>query len=69
MLPGTVVRLGLRLRQFFLPSPVGGVASFRLQQQELAIIGQWHVLHQLGQSLWVLVEEKTKPRQKMLQTN
>lgn len=66
---GTVVQLGLWLRQLFFSSPVGGVASLCLQQQELAIVGQRHVLHQLSQSLWVLVEEKIKPRQKTLQTN
>lgn len=45
--------LGLRLR-VFVPVPVGVVARLALQQQELAVVGQRHVLHQLGQSFWVL---------------
>lgn len=52
------MELGLRLRQVFLSVTVGGVACLGLQQQELAIVGQRHVLHQLGQGLWILIDKK-----------
>lgn len=48
--------LGLRLKVFTAVS-VGVITRLTLQQQELAIVGQRHVLHQLGQSFWVLTGE------------
>lgn len=54
---GSERMLGLRL-QVFVPVSVGVIARLALQQQELAIVGQRHVLHQLGQSFWVLRGEK-----------
>lgn len=48
--------LGLRL-QVFVPVSVGVITRLALQQKELAIVGQRHVLHQLGQSFWVLIRE------------
>lgn len=48
--------LGLRL-QVFMSVSVGVITRLALQQEELAIIGQRHVLHQLGQSFRILRRE------------
>lgn len=49
---------GLRLKILLACSTV--CCRLGLEKQKLAVIGQRHVLHQLGQSFWILWQKKTK---------
>lgn len=47
------VESGFRF-EVFLSATVRRVPTLALQQEELAVVGERHRLHQLGQCLWVL---------------